>query len=125
VKLRLDVHVPPAVAKALAGRCPGLDVVHLRDWRARAYLRAEDRDILRAAADEARTLFTYDLKTIPPLLRALAETEEDHAGVIFADDRSIPSHDVGALVAALAALWKAFDHDDWTSRAHFLQRARR
>ena len=94
MKLLLDAHVPPAVAKALSRRCPGLDVVHLCDWRERAYLRAEDRDILRAAAGEARTLFTYDLKTIPGLLRALAETEEEHGGVIFADDRSIPSDDV-------------------------------
>ena len=125
MKLLLDVHVPAAVAKALARRQPDLDVAHLRDWCGGAFLRAEDQAILLAARAEARTLFTYDLKTIPGLLRTFAEATEDHAGVIFADDRSIPSDDVGAIVAALAALQRTHGGESWTNQAHFLRPARR
>lgn len=73
MKLLLDVHVPAAVVDALVRRHPGLDAVHLRDWRDGACLGADDREILAMAAGERRTLFTYDLRTIPVLLRALAE----------------------------------------------------
>jgi hypothetical protein len=123
VKLLLDVHVPAAVVAALVRRDPSPDVVHLRDWRGGACLGADDREILAIAAGEARTLLTYDLRTIPVLLRALAEANDDHAGVIFADDRSIPSDDVGAIAAALRALCREQGDEDWTNRALFLRPA--
>jgi len=125
VKLLLDVHVPAAVVDALVRRHADADIVHLRDWRDGACIGKEDQEILATAATEGRTLFTYDLRTIPSLLRTFAETNVDHAGVIFADDHSIPTDDVGAIAAALGALWREQGDENWTNRAVFLRPTKR
>lgn len=123
MNLLLDSHISPAVAHALIRRCRGLRVLHLRDWHSRRLLNAPDPDLLAEAAREGWTLVTYDLRTIVPLLRLWAETDQHHAGVILVDDATIPSHDVGALAAALADLWQAHGQADWTDRAQYLRRS--
>lgn len=125
MNLLLDVHVPAMVARELRRRCRGLSVVHLCEWRGGQFLAATDEEILAAAHKEQWTLVTYDLKTIAPLLRHLADEETDHAGVVLVDDSSIQQSDVGALMSALALLWQNEGKSDWANRAHFLQRVKR
>ena len=67
------------------------------------------------------TLVTFDLRTIPSLLRLCAEHGMDHSGVIFVDDRTVAQHDIGGLVAALCAVWKAQRNMDWTNRVVYLR----
>lgn len=125
MNLLLDVHVPAVVARELRRRCRGLSVAHLCEWRGGQFLAATDEEILAAALEEPWTLVTYDLKTIAPLLRRLADEESDHAGVVLVDDASIPQSDVGALTSALALLWQNEGRSDWANPAHFLQRVKR
>ncbi len=125
LRLLLDAHVAPAVAKGLARRCAGLQVLPLRDWRGGMFLDVADADLLEAAAQEGLTLVTYDLKTIPPLLRRWAEEGRHHAGVVLVDDATIPQRAVGRLVTALAQLAEAHGREDWTDRTLFLQRPKR
>lgn len=125
MKLLLDVHIGAAVAKGLVRKCPGLLVEHLRDWHEGRQLNAPDAEILQTAIAGGRTLVTYDLATIPGLLRQLAEERKHHAGVILIDDKTVPSHNVGALVSALAELVSELGGLDWTDRAQFLKRAKR
>ena len=122
MKLLLESHLPRAVARELARRCPGLEAAHLRSWKAGAFLGAPDPELLAEAATEGLTLVSYDLTTIPSLLRRLAEEGSHHAGVILIDDATIASSDVGGIVAALAALWRAHGGEDWRDRCQFLRR---
>jgi predicted nuclease of predicted toxin-antitoxin system len=124
VKLVFDSHISPTVARGLVRRCRGLQAMHLRDWQQRRLLHAPDPELLAAAARDGWTLVTYDLRTIVPLLRDWAETQQHHAGVILVDDATIPSHHVGALLAALVQLWQAQGEEDWRDRVVFLQHAK-
>lgn len=122
LRLLLDEHVPPAVVADLAVRRPELEAVALRDWRGGALLSADDAAILSAARDHGLTLATYDLRAIPPLLKAWAEQGVPHAGVVFVHRMTIRLGDVGGLARALAQLWDAEGSHDWTDRVVFLHR---
>ena len=124
MKLLLESHIPRAVARELSRRCPNLAVVHFRDWTQGRFLHVLDEDLLGEAANDDLTLATYDLKTIPPLFRRLAEEGRHHTGVVLIDDATVASSKVGGLVAALAALWRAHGTENWTDRCLFLQRRR-
>ncbi len=64
---------------------------------------------------------TYDLKTIPPLLVEWGNAAIPHSGVIFVDDRSIPSNNFGQIMRSLIWLWDNYSQDDWQNRLVFLQ----
>jgi hypothetical protein len=102
-----------------------LVVLHLRDWHQGHFFQAPDPDLVAEATGERMTLVTYDLKTIPSLLRRLAEEGQHHSGVILIDDATIASWNVGGIAAALAALWRAHGTEDWTDRCQFVQRRRK
>ena len=122
MKLLLDSHIPPAVARELGRQCRGLEAVHLRDWHQGRFRNSPDPDLIDAASGEGLTLATYDLRTIPRLLRRLAAEGKHHAGVVLIDDATVPSSDVGGLVAALAALWRAHGKENWRDRCQFVRR---
>lgn len=122
MKILLESHIPVAVARELGRKCSGLVVQHLSEWNEGSFLSAPDPDLLKQAARAGFTLATYDLKTIPPLLRRMAENGIHHAGVIFIDDATIRSSNVGAIVRALAAVWRTRGNQPWTDRCIFLQR---
>jgi hypothetical protein len=108
MRLLLDAHVSPAVARALQES--GIDALALRDWQGGRFRNASDAQILVTAATEERVLVTYDLRSIPPLLKEWAESGRVHAGVILVDGRTIRPGDVGgprrALAAAVAERWR-------------------
>ena len=118
MRLLLDAHVPLAVAVQLRQR--GVDAVALRDWRSGAYLTASDEHILLGAVEQNRVFVTYDVHSIPPLLRNLAERGQPHSGVVFIDGRTIRPNDVGALTTGLVALVADAGSADWTNVARFL-----
>jgi hypothetical protein len=49
------------------------------------------------------TLVTYNLRTIPLLLRTWADETPSHGGVIFVDEKTIAPSDIGALLKLAAA----------------------
>jgi len=121
LRLLLDEHISPDVALGLRRRNRAISVRSMAEWEDGSYLGQADAAGLRAAAAQELTLVTYDRRTIPPLLKAWAEEERHHAGVVFVDDRTISPVDIGGLVRALARLAKEARSWDWTDRICFLR----
>lgn len=90
-------------------------------WRGGAFLGATDADILTAAESEGRTLVTYDVRTIPPLLRRIAEMGGSHGGVILVSVKAFPPGDTRGLVRALTGLAGA--SDDLRSQVLYLSKS--
>jgi hypothetical protein len=81
-----------------------------------------DEQLLHEAAAQGLTLVTSDRKTMPPLLKTWAESGRDHGGIIFVDQKTIPSSNFGGLIRALHQLWEETAHWDWTNRSLLLRR---
>lgn len=125
LRLLLDEHISPAVARAAAQRCRGMDVLPVSAWQNGRWLNAPDDVLLHGAREHGLTLVTYDLRTIPVLLRSWADQGLDHGGVVFVDERTIPQNDIGGLMLLLCELWRAERMADWRNRVVFLRAARR
>ncbi len=122
MKLLLDEHISPAVAHGLTAAQGKLVVAALREWQAGAWLEAPDALLLQAAAADGWTLVTYDLRTIPPLLKDWGEQGIAHGGVVLVDERSIAPSDFGGLIRALERLAAALATADWQNRVVFITR---
>ncbi len=122
LQLLLDEHIPPAVAEAVPRIHPEASIVALRDWRSGAFLGRTDHEILLEAHKLGFTLVTYDVRTIPSLLRHWAESDMSHGGVIYIDHRTILPSDIGGLARALAAVIHRYSERDWTKQVLFLER---
>ena len=122
LKLLLDEHISPAVARALRRQHRTLSVLCIVEWRDGQFLGQPDSACLHEAAVQGLTLVTYDRRTIPPLLKGWAEEGRSHGGVIFVDDKTIPPFAIGGLVRALGNLWRKTAKWDWTDRVCFLRR---
>jgi len=92
------------VAHAL--RRNGIDAAALREWHEGAFLGRRDEDILAAALNEDRVFVTYDLRTIPPMLKRFAVQGALHAGVILVNVGTILPGDVRRLTRSLGRLAK-------------------
>jgi hypothetical protein len=125
LRLLLDEHISPTVAREVTIKCAGLDILPLRAWHDGQLLGAPDAEWLPLAFREGWTLVTYDRASITPLLRTRTQASQDHGGIIFIDDRTIAQRDLGGIVRALCALWRASGKDDWKNRVEFLQKVRR
>lgn len=122
LKLLLDEHISPAVATGLRRLRSSIFVCGLVDWEGGAFLGQDDAVCLGRAAELHWTLVTYDRRTIPLLLKSWAEAGRRHGGVIFIDEKTIPSSDIGGQVRALAVLTREAGTRDWTDRVIFLRR---
>jgi hypothetical protein len=122
LKLLLDEHISPDVADGLRRRNRAIEVHSMVGWEGGYFLGQEDSVCLRQAAIQGLTLVTYDRRTIPPLLKAWAEEERPHGGVVFVDDKTISPADIGGLVRALIRLAKETGNWNWTNRVYFLRR---
>lgn len=122
LRLLLDEHVSPRVARGLRRGYAHLFVYAMTEWREGCLLGQDDEFCLTEANDHKLTLVTYDRRTFPPLLKRWIEEGRSHSGVIFVDDRTISPSDVGGLVRALTRLVKEVHAWDWTDRIIFLQR---
>jgi hypothetical protein len=122
LKLLLDEHISPAVAKGLRRLRPSVSVCGMVEWEGGAFLGQDDALCLRRAAELRWTLVTHDRRTIPPLLKTWAEAGQHHRGVIFVDEKTISLSDIGGQVRALAALSREAAAWDWADRVIFLRR---
>jgi hypothetical protein len=125
LRLLLDEHISPSVARAVATKCQGLVILPLRAWHDGELLGTPDPEWLPLASREGLTLVTYDRASITPPLRGFADQGVDHGGVVFIDDRTIAQRDIGGIVQALCALWHASGKNEWRNRVEFLQKPRR
>ena len=122
LRLLLDEHLSPDIAEGLRRKIKNLTVYGLAEWEGGRFLGLSDETILEAAAVQKLTLVTYDLKTIPPLLKAWMEVGHEHGGVIFVDHKTVPSSDFGGLIRALQKLLHDDADADWKNRVCFLRR---
>lgn len=122
LRLLLDEHISPRAADGLRRRNRLLEVSCLAEWEKGEFLGQQDSACLQQAAVQGWTFVTYDRRTIPPLLKAWAEEERKHGGVVFVDEKTISLRDIGGLVWALTRLLKETGKWDWTNRVSFLRR---
>jgi hypothetical protein len=122
LKLLLDEQISPDVAAGLRRKYKNLTVCCLAEWEDGRFLGVADEVILEEARAQNLILVTYDLKTIPPVLKTWMEAGRDHGGVIFVDNQTIPSSDVGGLIRALYKLSQDSAGSDWASQVWFLKR---
>ena len=122
LRLLLDENMSQVVANQVRQHQPALVVESVHVWRNGAFEGRSDKALLQAANTEDLTPVTYDQKTIPPLLTEIYVAGESHAGIIFVDDRTIPSDDFGKLTRALIFLWEQYHQEDWQNRVRFLKR---
>jgi len=121
LKLLLDEHVSPDVAKGVQSRNRSLVVYWMAEWEGGNFLGRDDSACLLEAAKQRLTLVIYDRRTIPPLLKLWAEEERSHGGVIFVDEKTISPADIGGLMRALIALARECGESDWSDRVYFLR----
>ena len=125
MKLLLDVHISKATLNALAKLAPAIEADHLADWHDGTFRNAPDVDILAACRIEQRVFVTFDLATIPDLLRHWAAEGQDHAGVLFGDEETVRPDDPAQMARSLKALAAEIGPTDTTNLVRFLQLKRR
>ena len=118
----LDEHISYEVAAGLRRRHRLLVVHCIAEWEKGSFLGLDDSAYLARAAAQGFTLVTYDRRTIPPLLKAWAQEDRSHGGVIFVDEKSITPRNIGGLVRALLNLFEETGAWNWTNRVGFLRR---
>jgi NADPH-dependent 2,4-dienoyl-CoA reductase/sulfur reductase-like enzyme len=99
VKLLLDEHYSPEIARQLRTR--GHDVVAVAERDELVGL--GDDELLRRMAQERRALMTNNVKDFIPLASRAALEADDHYGLLFTSDRSMPRRGdaIGRFVEAL------------------------
>lgn len=120
LQILADEQIDPNVGVAAKRRRREISIVSLFDWLDGHFVGASDEELLREAARQAMTLLTFDLKTIPPLLRAWGERGIDHGGVIFVDHKSFAQNDISGISKALVDLSELQGKLDWKNRCFFL-----
>ncbi len=122
LKLLLDEQISPDVAEGFRRRQKTPVLWCLPEWEDGRFMGLPDDLVLEEAAAQKLTLVTYDRKTIPPLLKTWAEAGRGHGGIVFVDEKTIPSSDFGGLVRALQKLCRETAKWDWRNRVCFLRR---
>jgi hypothetical protein len=125
VRLLLDCHISKATLAALRKLSTSIEAQHLAEWRAGAFLRAADEDILTACHEEQRLFVTFDQRTIPDLLRLWAAEDRPHSGLLFGDENTVKPNNPATVAAALAALAREIGSADTTNLIRFLRPVRR
>jgi hypothetical protein len=116
----LDEHISPQVARLLRQR--GIEAQALREFEDGRLLQAEDAEVLRAALRAGLVFVTFDVHTVPEVLRSFAESGEEHGGVVLVSARSFRQDDVGGLVEALGRLRALLEQVGPRNRVLFLER---
>lgn len=124
MKLLLDVHLAKAAVGALHKAAPHVHAEHISQWRGGAFLRSEDAEILAGCHAEKRMFVTYDMATIPDLLRRWMAEDRPHSGVVFADENTAKPNVPGEVASAIAALAKEIGDADTTNLVRHLRPAR-
>jgi hypothetical protein len=123
LKLLLDEHLSPRVAQQLRAKWPRTQIESILFWQDGRFAGAPDDMLLSEAHVRGWTLVTYDQATIVPLLKDWGEQNIEHGGVILVDERTIAPNDIGGLVHALGAVWRAQKNLDWKNAVIYLSRS--
>lgn len=118
MRLLLDEHVSPAIARGLLDI--GIDVITVSSWQGGVLRSTADDHILVTAAAERRVLVSFDVKTIPPLIDRWATRGIHHAGVILISRKTFQQDDISGIVRALRALVAERGNEDWQDQMAFL-----
>jgi Domain of unknown function (DUF5615) len=110
VKLLLDEHYSPEIARQL--RIQGHDVVAVAERADLVGL--GDDELLRRMAQERRAIMTNNVKDFMPLASRAAVAADDHYGLLFTSDRSMPrgSDTIGRFVDALDGFLQRHEGED-------------
>jgi hypothetical protein len=114
VRLLLDEHYSPEIARQLRAR--GHDVVAVTE---RAELIGlDDDELIRRMAQERRAIMTNNVKDFVPLATRTAVAADDHSGLLFTSDKSMPRRNdtIGRFVNALDEFLQPHQGDDDTYR---------
>jgi hypothetical protein len=122
LRFLLDEHISPAVADGLTRLIPSITVHAIPHWEGGRVLGHPDEVCLEEATKSDLTLVSFDLRTLPSLLRTWSAEGRDHAGVVLIDEATISQREIGRLIRALAALYSRSHQLDWTNRIVFLRR---
>lgn len=109
MRLLLDAMISKVVAEQLRRR--GYDVQAVQE-RSLAERRLTDPEQLARATAEGRALVTYNFHDFVPLSRQWAVEGKAYGGLVLIYAYSIPQHQIGAQVRALAALLQNHPTDD-------------
>ena len=120
LRILLDEHISPVVARELALMRSEIEVIAVQTWEGGANIGLPDADMLQLAATQSLTLVTYDQRTIAPLLKEWAEANVSHGGVVFVDGKTVAPNDFGGLIRGLGALWDAYEQEDWSNWVIYL-----
>jgi nucleoside-diphosphate-sugar epimerase len=109
LRLLLDEHLSPEIARQLRGR--GHDVIAVQERR--DLIGRADRMHFAAAPEERRAIATRDVGDFRPLLAEAMRRGDDTFGLVCVSRRfSLRREEIGTLVDALESLLKACPADD-------------
>jgi hypothetical protein len=124
LKLLLDEHIWPGVADLVRKRIPTAQIESLHHYADGSFINTTDEEILTEAHRGSWSFVTFDVNTIPRLLREKALAKEDHSGVIFISAKSFAQNDHHGLARALASVVGAEESAAaWINRIIFLGRS--
>lgn len=122
MRLLLETHVDPAVARELAKLVPELDVELQQHWRGGLLRTADDNELLTAAHEDGYVCVSFDVTTIPLLLTQRYERDVPSPGVILVSRHTFPQNDIAGIARALARVWQRRGGEEWAGRVIFLAR---
>jgi len=122
LNLLLDEHVWPGAALLVRKNLPSLQIESLHHFADGRLMNCDDGVVLEEAGRAGCVLVTFDVNTIPALLREKAMAQEHHAGVIFVSSKSFPQNDHQGLARALVELMRSESTSVWTNRVVFLRK---
>ncbi|MBL9140123.1 MAG: hypothetical protein JNK85_29910 [Verrucomicrobiales bacterium] len=120
LRILLDEHIAKAVALQAKGKRPSMDIQSIHDWEAGTFPGVPEAEILMEAEKRRLNLVTYDQRTLWKHASDLLKSEHEHGGVVFVDEQTIPTNDIGGLVRALVWLWETRGSEDWHNRLIYL-----
>jgi len=118
LKLLLDEQYSRQIAKQLRER--GYDVEAVQAGPLQG---CDDELLLRRAREQRRALLTNNVQDFAPIARTWAAGNEDHSGLIFTSDQSMPRgrSTIGIYIDRLSDLMDAHPEDDaLKNRVHWL-----
>ncbi len=101
LSLLLDENMSDEIARQVFAKRPDIPIFSVHDWDGARLRGLRDEEVLREARDANLTLVSYDVNTIPQLIVRLANEEFVHGGIVFVNNRTIRSNDIGNLVRTL------------------------
>src|SRR5262245_24677245 len=119
----LDEHISIHAARQIRKKRPEIDILSVYEWRSGDLAAEADDILLTAAYEEFKTLVTYDRQTIPNILKEWASAGRSHSGVLFVDNKTIKSSNLGGLVKSIIHHWDHHQAEEWLNRVDFLRPA--